>query len=325
MPDLVRGRSTRCKPCALTSRTARLDLGGKKHGLLTPVRLDKKMGRGWAWECRCDCGNTVSVLGSLLVQGHTTSCGCLARRKGPANPRWKGHGDIPGTTWLNIVNRAKRLPHEFALTVEEAWAAFERQQGVCALSGLPLKFGPFGTPANTASLDRVDSGRGYCPGNVQWVHKHVNEMKWSLPQERFVELCRLVTTPITREAVPPPSAPKARGNRWKGCGDLPRTYWCRVTKHLVRHGRTLALGVTIDEAWALYQEQAGRCALTGLPLSFDPPTASFDRVDSARGYEPGNVQWLHKDVNQMKHDFDQAYFREMCARVARRSAIGIAA
>lgn len=44
----------------------------------------------------------------------------------------------------------------------------------------------------TASLDRIDSSRGYVEGNVQWVHKDVNFMKQALSQERFVELCTLV-------------------------------------------------------------------------------------------------------------------------------------
>ena len=33
---------------------------------------------------------------------------------------------------------------------------------------------------------------GYEPGNVQWVHKHVNKMKLDHPEATFVELCRAV-------------------------------------------------------------------------------------------------------------------------------------
>jgi archaellum component FlaC len=45
----------------------------------------------------------------------------------------------------------------------------------------------------TASLDRVDSAKGYIKGNVQWVHKDINMMKQQYSQEYFIQMCRLTT------------------------------------------------------------------------------------------------------------------------------------
>jgi len=33
------------------------------------------------WECKCDCGNTHLASAELLLNGHTSSCGCI-RSKG---------------------------------------------------------------------------------------------------------------------------------------------------------------------------------------------------------------------------------------------------
>jgi len=44
----------------------------------------------------------------------------------------------------------------------------------------------------TASLDRIDSSKGYIEGNVQWVHRKINMMKQSYTQEEFIELCQAV-------------------------------------------------------------------------------------------------------------------------------------
>lgn len=44
-----------------------------------------------------------------------------------------------------------------------------------------------------ASLDRIDSKRGYTEGNVQWVHKSVNLAKNSLSEVEFIMLCHAVT------------------------------------------------------------------------------------------------------------------------------------
>lgn len=65
----------------------------------------------------------------------------------------------------------------------------------CALSGLEISITRRthrGKSDNTASLDRIDSGKPYEEGNLQWLHKDVNKMKFDLPQARFLELCRLV-------------------------------------------------------------------------------------------------------------------------------------
>ena len=50
--------------------------------------------------------------------------------------------------------------------------------------------------------------------------------------------------------------------------------------------------------------------LTGLDLN--DKDYSLDRIDSNNGYVEGNVQWVHKDVNMMKKDYNQEYFINIC-------------
>jgi hypothetical protein len=45
-------------------------------------------------------------------------------------------------------------------------------------------------------------------------------------------------------------------------------------------------------------------------------TASIDRIDSSKGYEEGNIQWVHKHVNFMKRTYSQDYFIDMCKKIA---------
>ena len=74
--------------------------------------------------------------------------------------------------------------------------------------------------------------------------------------------------------------------------------------------------------WRLFLIQKRKCALTNKILNFGKRsrsvqcTASLDRIDSKKGYENGNVQWVHKDINKIKWDYDQDYFIEMCKLVA---------
>jgi hypothetical protein len=91
---------------------------------------------------------------------------------------------------------AKRRRIGFKLTLTYIRQLYRDQDGKCALTGDALILArtshTHAAGKTTASLDRIDSSRGYVVGNVQWVTKAVNQAKWDTPQDKFVELCRKV-------------------------------------------------------------------------------------------------------------------------------------
>jgi hypothetical protein len=257
---------------------------------------------------------------------HTLSCGCLKRRRSTESPNWKGCGKIPGTHWSDIRISARRRSIVFDVSIDYCWSLYVKQQGRCALSGAKLSFGSRKWKDDiTASLDRRDSDKPYMPGNVQWVHKNVNIMKGALDEERFVELCVLVTHPIRARTASSGCFAEKRGNRFTGCGNLSRLHWLRIVRGAT--SRSLPLEVTIEETWEKFVAQRGRCALTGLELDWDVicqdstrrhrGCASLDRKNSDNGYTADNVQWVHKDVNMMKLDLNEVEFRRWCRLVAK--------
>jgi hypothetical protein len=114
--------------------------------------------------------------------------------------------------------------------------------------------------------------------------------------------------------------PKTKG--WKGCGDLSGAHWRRIVNGA--KARDISLTITIEDAWDCFLRQEGRCSLTGLPLvlvtnqgkAAGIQTASLDRRDSLRGYEPDNIQWVHRVVNMMKLDHSEEEFIRWCRLVA---------
>jgi hypothetical protein len=106
------------------------------------------------------------------------------------------HPHIPSRYFQSLVYGADRRNIIFEISINDIWNQFEKQNHKCALSGLELKFPTFGEKATeqTASLDRINSDLGYTKDNIQWLHKDVNKMKWELSQDRFLELCRIITT-----------------------------------------------------------------------------------------------------------------------------------
>lgn len=172
------------------------DLVGRRIGHLVVaefLRKERYQRRfAYIYRCRCDCGKEVELPRSNLVTSHTQSCGCYRVPKGESSPFWTGHGEISGFDWGRIKMKAEERDLPFCISIEDAWEQYERQKRRCALTGLSLQMRKTETEEKTASLDRIDSLRGYEKDNIQWVHKDINRIKGMLPPKRFVELCQMV-------------------------------------------------------------------------------------------------------------------------------------
>lgn len=136
--------------------------------------------------------------------------------------RHHGVGDLTKTFYNYFRLTAKKRNIPWDVSIEYLWQLAESQQKKCALSGLDIVFptitgagGGFEMDIKTltkmrlgsgmveaASLDRIDSDKGYIEGNVQWVCKWINIMKNGLDNDEFVHLCHLVAL---RHADPEPS------------------------------------------------------------------------------------------------------------------------
>lgn len=144
---------------------------------------------------RCDCGTVKEVSAGAMRHRGTRSCGCLNKVRGPKNRYWQGHGNISQSFWHRIEAHAKRRKIPFDITIEEAWDVYRKQQGRCALTNEVIGFeGSIRSfIEKTASLDRIDSTKGYTRSNIQWTHKKINMMKHTMSIPEFYEWCRKVT------------------------------------------------------------------------------------------------------------------------------------
>lgn len=108
---------------------------------------------------------------------------------------WKGCGLLNGQ-YLSVIRLgAIARSMTFDITAKIAWEKFLEQGGRCAISNTPLRFSLHHQNKDkiqTASLDRINSDIGYIVGNIQWVHKVINRMKWDFTDDYFVSICRKV-------------------------------------------------------------------------------------------------------------------------------------
>lgn len=93
-------------------------------------------------------------------------------------------------------------------------------------------------------------------------------------------------------------------------------YYHEHTKHSARR-RKLEFNLSKEFMTNLLAKQNNKCIFSGLEISLSNATASLDRIDSSKGYTEDNVQWVHKDVNFMKHKMNNQEFIEMCKLITK--------
>ena len=97
-----------------------------------------------------------------------------------------------------------------------------------------------------------------------------------------------------------------------------------------RKNTGIKVNIDIDYLIDLFKLNAGRCSLTGIELkTFKTPNLikdgcfkpanytnlSIDRIDSTKGYVPGNIQLVCSVINRMKGEMSQEMFIDFCNAV----------
>ena len=143
-----------------------------------------------------DCGVTDPILFYTTAKSRCKKCTSIQNlRRLDANPAakqlnkeraalWQRNNPIR-YRWLQAKNRAARKDLEFSITESDILSLYDKQNGLCAYTGLQLSLDCSEFDLQSASIDRVDSSKGYILDNVVLCCVVVNTMKNDLSTDQF--------------------------------------------------------------------------------------------------------------------------------------------
>lgn len=199
--DLLRGVTKQCPGCYAKKPKAGIQ-SGKQFGKWTVVDVNdytylyRKDGKVLErqYKCKCDCGTVKYIRTSHITRGLSKQCDkCRLQSYYTVKV-----GCIPMVDIRRYKTGALKRKKEWAINPQYLYDLYEEQCHLCAISGIPIGFSEKGMGSagakyiSTASLDRIDSSKGYIEGNVQWVHKDINKMKMNLQESKFFSIIKQI-------------------------------------------------------------------------------------------------------------------------------------
>lgn len=165
-------------------------------------------------DCICDnCGNTFQKPLSeynrnLTLKRHNfCSRSCVGKSNISKLPKYDkeksydiskhaGERADKYSPFRGYIKKAKQRFKECTITLEDLKNQWELQKGICPYSGVQLKLITHTIKSdrqiNSASLDRIDSSKGYTKDNIQFVSIPLNYMKNNLTHEETIEICKQI-------------------------------------------------------------------------------------------------------------------------------------
>lgn len=151
-------------------------------------RHSERNSRTAYFKVKCKCGREGWRAVHTLIGSITRSCKSCCKTANDINTFILSY-------FKNVQLRAKKSNFDINIDAKYIQELYDSQNRKCAISGLEIVFRPnWLKTETTASLDRIDNSKGYIKGNVQWLHKDINNMKHTHTEEYFKSLCKLVSS-----------------------------------------------------------------------------------------------------------------------------------
>lgn len=187
LSDLINGRTKSCRSCAARSRGTLIKIGDKYKSWTVIGGPELFNGTHIKYKVQCKCGTTKWTQANELINpNHNFKCAkCAAKERGAIQAKRNGKvGELTLTRFTKLQRSAEKRNIEFLVSLEYLSNLYESQNHICAITGRQIN------SIDDASLDRIDSSKGYIKGNVQWTTYQANVSKHIMTMEELYQFCK---------------------------------------------------------------------------------------------------------------------------------------
>jgi hypothetical protein len=146
----------------------RKDWTGQKYNRLTFIqKTQKKKRESILWLCKCQCGNFIEVIPSMVSIGNTKSCGCLRKELAKINLDATAHGmqkTRQYAIWCGIKKRCLNEDSDTynyyggrGIKICDKWLTFEG-----FWEDMKQNY------SDDLTIDRINVDGDYCKENCRW-------------------------------------------------------------------------------------------------------------------------------------------------------------
>lgn len=135
-----------------------INMTGLNFGKLTVIERDNTISNKKPyWICKCECGNTVSIMGDSLRRYKTTSCGCNKHNK--SNTRLYNIWSKMKSRCSNLNDSKYKYYGAKGITICKEWNDFNNFYSWSINNDYD----------DTLTLDRINVYSNYEPSNCRWI------------------------------------------------------------------------------------------------------------------------------------------------------------
>lgn len=182
-------------------------VGGKEafHKMCKSCENEVKRNKEWHdGKLLChDCGEykDISNFGKKtdlkIRDGHNSFCNsCRVKRRKVIEPTKSNELKLQQTLlqrYHGAKERSVKQGLAFDLTLDYLLLLWKQQEGICALSGIPMTFDRYqGRIPTNVSIDKIDRDKGYTIGNIQLVCMACNQIKSDWSEEVMYNICKKI-------------------------------------------------------------------------------------------------------------------------------------
>jgi hypothetical protein len=171
------------------------------------TNIGRKTNKVICEHCGCEFDKPLSEIkrSEKYERKHFCSRTCVGKHSGNwYNPnatyyditKHSGNSRDKYTNFRYHFRNIKRRNKDVDITMDDMMEIWDSQEGICPFTGVKLILNSYTKIVDNilfvASLDRIDSSKGYIKGNVRWISKGINFMKSDKNDEEVWEMCRMI-------------------------------------------------------------------------------------------------------------------------------------